>query len=214
MFVVERTLAQKIIDALFFPIRALLIHWNSRWGLTSLRHERMSMCRQHVEGLVLDIGCGPENVFIRHFIRDKGRGWGCDVYPYHGIDILVDSTTLPFKDGQFDTVTMIAVGGHIPINKRVATFRETNRVIKSGGRLIFTEGESVTQHLIHLYVRLCDALLSTELDIDGQRGMAKGESYCIVERELRSLFRCASFKLVKKHYFQWGLNRVYVVEKT
>jgi len=139
----------KIADSLSFPIRALFMATEGKFKLSSLREERMRMVARYCQGRVLDVGCGPGNLFIKDFIGDK-NGIGIDVFPYQGVsNVISDMTKLPFEDSSFDTVTLIAVGGHISKSKRKAEFVEFARVLRLGGFLIMTEGEPLTQFLSH-----------------------------------------------------------------
>jgi SAM-dependent methyltransferase len=203
---------QKIFDFLLFPIRALFISEESLWGLTSLRDERMGICSKYSSGRVLDIGCGRNNLFISKWVEDKSSV-GVDVYGYEGVDqVLEDVTHLPFPDQSFDTVTLIAVGGHIPENLRVAEFSEISRVLKFGGRLLFTEGEPITQTICHIYRKYFYALLGKK-DMDSERGMEHDEQYCMPKEEILRYLNTPPLVLIEKHKFMWGLNNLYIAKK-
>ena len=211
--VTERRGLRAVVDTLTVPFRAVLLPGDSRWGMTSLRDERMLMVKRYTGGGgVLDVGCGPGNVFIRSFCAKNGIG--IDVFPYEGVEHIVeDMTKLPFLNKTFDTVTLIAVLSHIPEAKRLPEFKEFHRVLKDDGRLVFTEGEPITQWLIHKWIWLYDRVFSTNWDVDRERGMEEGESYCVPEREIVRLISEASFCLERKVYFQWHLNKVFVCKK-
>ena len=116
--------SSKLLNFVLFPFRALFLPEESKWGLLSLRDERMKAVASYCTGKVLDVGCGPGNYFINHFIGTS-NGLGIDVYPYDGIEHVVDDMSfLPFGDSYYDSVTLIAVGGHIPKSKRLAEFKE------------------------------------------------------------------------------------------
>jgi ubiquinone/menaquinone biosynthesis C-methylase UbiE len=182
------------------------------FGLTSMRDERMGRAAQHCEGRVLDIGCGPGNLFIRNFIGTD-RGVGIDVYPYEGVESLVDSMAhLPFDDASFDTVSLIAVGGHIPKSGRTEEFAEFARVLKPGGRLVMTEGEPITQYLAHQWQHFYFSLQG-KVDMDHERGMDDEEQYCMPNAELLTYLNTPPLKHIATHAFQWHLNFVYIAEK-
>jgi perosamine synthetase len=200
------------IDAVTFPIRALFMGTEGNFGLSSLREERMRIVAKYCEGRVLDVGCGQGNLFIKEFIGEK-NGVGIDVFPYEGVtNIVEDMTNMPFKDSSFDTITLIAVGGHIPKPKRKAEFREFSRLLKPGGLLIMTEGEPVTQFLTHKW-RHFYCGLQGKLDMDSERGMDEEEQYCMPRAELLSYLNTPPLRFKMRKHFMWGLNNVYVASK-
>lgn len=207
-----RSMPGRLADAIFFPVRALFMGPTGYFGLSSLRDERMRAVARHCRGRVLDIGCGPGNVFIEEFIG-RDNGIGVDVYPYEGVPQLIDDPTrLPFSDGSFDTVTLIAVGGHIPQSQRVAEFAEIARVLTPGGRVVMTEGEPITQWMVHAWWHFF-LKLQGKVDVDHERGMKEDEQLCMPRDELISYLNTPPLKLVGWHRFMWRLNNVYVAER-
>ncbi len=206
----KRSKFQKFIDTLFFPVRALFIPEESYLGLTSLRDERMEEVAKEVSGYTLDIGCGRNNLFIKNFVQN---GIGIDIYEYEGVDNIVkDMTKLPFEDETFDSVTLIAIGGHIPKKDRVAEFKEIARVLKYGGKLILTEGEPITQTIGHLYREFSYKLMG-KVDMDNERGMEHDEEYCMPYDELMGYLNTPPLKFIKRRKFMWGLNNIYIAKK-
>tara|TARA_B100001059_G_scaffold186386_1_gene188307 strand:+ start:157 stop:810 length:654 start_codon:yes stop_codon:yes gene_type:complete len=206
----ERSRIQKILDAFLFPVRALFIPENSYFGLTSLRDERMEIVARETVGYTLDIGCGRNNLFINKYIDS---GIGVDVYAYEGVDnVIEDVTKLPFSDETFDTITLIAVGGHIPQEVRAKEFKEISRILKSGGRLVMTEGEPVSQTLGHIYREYSYKLVG-KVDMDHEREMEHDEQFCMPYQELMGYLNADPLKVIKRKRFMWGLNNVYVAQK-
>lgn len=200
-----------LFDNIFFPLRALFMGEEGRLGLSSLREERMEVVSRHCKGRVLDIGCGRENKFIRDYIGLE-NGVGVDVYGYEGVEqVINDPTNLPFEDNSFDTVTLIAVGGHIPSEIRVAEFKEIGRILKNGGHLVMTEGEPVTQYLVHHWTPIV-LKFQGKIDMDTERGMEEDEQYCMPQKELFKYLNSAPLNLKLHEKFMWGLNNVYVAE--
>jgi len=200
------------VNSICFPIRALFMPENGKFGLYSLRDERMSTVASFCSGRILDVGAGPGNLFIKKYIG-QNNGVGIDVYPYDKtLTIIEDMSQIPFEDSSFDTITLIAVGGHIPKSKRSDEFKEFSRLLKSGGMIVATEGEPVTQYLAHkwfpLYARLCG-----KKDMDTERGMAKDEETCMSRKELTSYLDTPPLKFIKRKSFMWGLNNVYIARK-
>jgi len=203
-----------IIDTITFPLRAVFLGGKGIPGLSTHREERMRIVESYCKGRVLDIGCGPGNVLINDYVGSE-NGIGIDVYPYDGVDNIVeDMSKLPFKDGEFDTVALVAVGGHIPRSKRAAEFKEFARVLRPGGNLVMTEGEPITQYLHHKWQGVMNAL-GGKIDMDSERGMEEEEEYCMPNRELVNYLQTAPLFLTerKRMVTQWGLNSVYVATR-
>lgn len=209
-----RTKLQAIADNFFFPFRALFIPEENHFGLTSLREERMELVAKYSTGRVLDIGCGKDNLFIRNWIDSSSDSVGIDVFSYDGVEqVHQDMTNLPFSDGSFDTITLIAVGGHIPQNVRVAEFAEIARVLKPGGTLLMTEGERVTQTVGHLWRHFSYALIGKK-DMDSERGMEEDEQYCMPYEEILGYLNTSPLKFERQIKFMWGLNNLYIAKKS
>jgi SAM-dependent methyltransferase len=209
----KRSVVQTMKDFFFFPLRAVWLFEEDRYGLSSLASERFYYVAGQVKGVCLDIGCGRNNRFIREFL--DGQGIGIDVYPYEGLtekDIVQDMTRLPWEESRFDTVTFIANINHIPRSIRQAEIVEACRILKPGGNMVVTMGNSLAEYLVHKLVACYDALLGTRFDMDGERGMDEEEEYSLSEQEIMRLMSGAGLGLIEKHYFvtQWGLNRMYV----
>jgi SAM-dependent methyltransferase len=208
----SRSTFGRAVDSVFFPYRAIFVGYETPLGLSTIKEERMRVVAKHCFGRVLDIGCGPGNNFITDFIG-LDKGVGIDVYPYEGVtEIVPDPEHLPYPDASFDCITLIAVGGHIPKEKRVPEFQEFARVLKPGGRLIMTEGEPITQWLAHKWYDLYLGVLGRD-NADTERGMEEGEQYCMPRTEIDRYLNTGPLRLVSRHRFMWGLNNVFVAEK-
>ncbi|MCX6175435.1 MAG: class I SAM-dependent methyltransferase [Ignavibacteriales bacterium] len=209
---VNKNIIRKIIDVIFFPLRALFIPEESKFFLTSLRNERFEKVAGFCEGRVLDVGCGRGNLFIKKYIGED-RGIGIDLYEYEGVEIVLkDFIVLPFGNDTFDTLTLIAVGGHIPKCDRDAEFKEFARVLKSGGKLIMTEGEPITQFLTHKW-RKFSYLLVGKTDMDSERGMKDDEEFCMPFHDIFHYLNKPPLKFSKRIKFMWGLNNIYIAQK-
>lgn len=202
----------RAFDTALFPFRALFIPEDNRFGLSSLREERFEQVAKFCRGKVLDVGCGKFDLFVQNWVGD-GSGVGIDVFPYDGVqNIVEDMTALPFDNESFDTLTLIAVGGHIPQNLRDKEFAEFGRVLKPGGRLVMTEGEPITQTLSHLWRHFSLTLIG-KTGMDDERGMEHDEQYCMPKAELLGYLNTPPLRFATRKRFMWGLNNVYVAEK-
>src|SRR5689334_17919677 len=106
----------QVIDLIFFPLRAITMFTEGKFGLSSLRDERYAYVSKEVKTPCLDVGCGEGNLFIKKYL--KGRGKGIDVFDYNGLldkqCVLRDITKFPFKNNTFNSVVLIASINHIP----------------------------------------------------------------------------------------------------
>ena len=131
---------------------------------------------------------------------------GIDVFPFDGVEnVFEDISNLPFEDYSFNTVTLIAAGGHIPKSKRVNEFREIIRLLRPEGLLLMTEGEPLTQYLSHKWSDFYYRMQGWQ-DMYSERGMVEDEEYCMPRKELLTYLYMAPLKLTKKLRFMWGLN--------
>jgi SAM-dependent methyltransferase len=162
---------------------------------------RLQMVLPHVRGRVLDIGCGANELVRRH----PGGGVGVDVHQWGQVDVVVpDTASLPFPDGAFETVTIVAALNHIP--NRAAVLTEARRVLGPGGRLILTmipPGISTAWHRLR---RRSDADQT-------ERGMKPGEVYGLSAGDVRALVTGAGFRITHEARFMLGVNTLTVVER-
>lgn len=135
---------------------------------------------------LLDVGCG-DGYFIK---RSKcTERFGLD--KFMGDDI-VDS--LPFDDNYFDYVTMLAVLDQL--EHPDAVVRDVHRVLKPGGRFVFTTNHKSAERLIRLYVRDLDSIMNTFIDHDRVLELA-GDRFAIAGH----------------HRFFLGLDQAYCLQK-
>jgi len=167
--------------------------------MDSLERWRLKMVLPWLRGYTCDLGCGYNNL-LRNY---AGQGVGVDVHPWPGVDVLIqDACKLPFDDGSFDTLTILAALNHFP--DRPGALREICRVLKPDGRFVFTMIGPLTGIVAHILFRK---------DETERGGMETGEKPGLGRREILGLLENAGFRLVKRIPFQLGLNAVYVAEK-
>ncbi len=209
----SRTALQKLKDFIFFPIRAVTLFHDDKWGLSSLRTERFDYASEAVTGYCLDIGCGRDNLFVTQFL--DGNGKGLDIFMYDGLteENITDSFShFPFDDNTFDSVTFIACLNHAPEPERDTELAEAFRVLKPGGNIIVTMGNPLAEIIVHKVVYIYDKLLGTDFDVDTERGMEEGEEYYLLDSEIRARLKKAGFHKLSKRYFvtQWCLNHMII----
>lgn len=208
----HRTGLQKTKDFLTFPLRAITLFHEDRFGLSCQATERYDYVSSAVIGRCLDMGCGT-NRLVREFLN--GNGVGVDVYKYaENIDgmIFENLLHLPFKNGEFDSVTFLANLSHIPEAEREEELTEAARVVRVGGNIIVTMALPLVEVIVHQVIWIYDRLFGTHLDHDNERGMQEGEAYYLTEREIRRLLTLAGFKRITYQPFltQWGMNGMYI----
>ena len=198
---------QKIKDRLYFPLLIFLSSDQARsLGLTPIDEERTGMALAHCHGLLLDIGCGTNELTL-HYRSMQKRGIGVDVYPWPGTDVVCDTTRLPLPDASFDTVTMLACLNHISLSQRDRVLQEARRVLREKGQLLITMINPVVGFVAHK-IRYC-------YDLDQlERGMGEEEDNGLWEREVKELLTRNGFRLVDTVPFVFRLNCLYIAAKS
>jgi SAM-dependent methyltransferase len=192
------TTLTRLWDFVGIPFRLILFDqkWLPRFGWTTLEEERLEAVFPHVDGRLLDIGAGTNTLVKRY-----GNGVGVDVHDWGGGALVVqDSSKLPFGDGEFDTVTLIACLNHIPY--REAVLRESRRLLRPGGRLLITMIDPILGGIGH-------ALWWYSED-KHRGGMLPGEVGGMWTRDTVQLCSTAGFTLVQHERFVYGMNNLYV----
>ncbi len=135
----------------------------------------------------LDIGCG-DGYFIK---RSRCRNcWGLDLL--YGDKF---GSKLNFPNDFFDYVTMLAVIEHLP--HPGTAFREVHRILKPGGKFIFTTPKKAAEWLIRLYAPGAEEEHAGYLDLD------------LVKKFSRGMFRIESYR-----GFCFGMNQVFSLIKS
>ena len=197
---------QTIKDRMCFPFLAFLSSEQARaLSLTPIDEERVAMALGRCRGLLLDIGCGT-NELVRGYRSRQGMAIGVDIYPWPGADVVCDTTSLPFPDRFFDTVAMLACLNHIPRSKRSQVLQEARRALKDEGQLLITMINPVIGFVVHAIRR--------RYDLDQlERGIGEEEAKGLWDREVKELLAESRLHLTETIPFVFGLNCLYVVEK-
>ena len=167
---------------------------------------RIDVVLPKVRGSLLDVGCGS-NQLVRRYRQERGErvAVGVDVHPWPGVDRVVeDSADLPFPDGSYDTVTIVAALNHIADRER--TLAEVFRVLREDGRLLVTMIPPGISRLWHF--------LRSPWDADqAERGMVEGELFGMTRAQVDRLLLDAGFRLREHERFMLGVNCLTVAEK-
>ncbi len=197
---------QTVKDRLCFPILVFLSAEQAQFlGLTPIDEERVIMALGQCRGLLLDIGCGT-NELARRYRSGQGRAIGVDVHPWPGADVVCDTTRLPFADRHFDTVAMLACLNHIPRSQRDQVLQEARRVLKDGGHLLITMINPVVGFVAHT--------IRHRYDRDQlERGMGEEEENGLWDGKIKRLVAENGLRIVHTLPFVFGLNRLYIGHK-
>ncbi|MFL5804297.1 MAG: class I SAM-dependent methyltransferase [Roseiflexaceae bacterium] len=112
------------------------------------------------KGRILDIGCGSFPYFLSHtFFREKFAiersipGTPPSDIRWFAID-LNHAPQLPFEDGFFSVITLLAVVEHLDPTGLTSLFQEAHRVLRPGGRVIITTPAAWSDKLLHWMARV------------------------------------------------------------
>jgi SAM-dependent methyltransferase len=211
-----RSVWDKVVNFIFFPYRAFIMNPNQSTSfLVCLRDERMSAVAKYCQGKTLDVGCGPDNVFISHFYKN---GVGVDFFKFQGLNdgqIISDPRKFPFADESFETITLIANINHIPMSVLEDEFKEMQRILKPGGRMVITRIGPITSVLTHNIVKLQSKITSHIHDMDSERGCCHDERYSVTKKEIKDVCGRNGLIFRESHLFWtvWCLNGLLVFEK-
>jgi SAM-dependent methyltransferase len=120
------------------------------------------------DGRLLDLGCGttPRFLLQTQFAQRVGVDPEVRARPPEGrVSLLradVAREYLPFRDGSFAVVTMLAVVEHLTSASLARVFAECCRVLQPGGRLILTWPAPWTASLLRVMAR-CALVSRTEI---------------------------------------------------
>jgi 2-polyprenyl-3-methyl-5-hydroxy-6-metoxy-1,4-benzoquinol methylase len=160
---------------------------------------------------VLDVGCHDGALF--QILKGRiAEGTGVDPHaePQPGLDHVTFITGLFPQDlpGDvvFDVITMLAVLEHFPPAELQRLPEAIAARLKPGGRFIATVPSPWVDHIIHglAFLRL---IHGARLGMDEHHGYA-------VENTTPLFTARAPLRLLVHQRFQWGLNNLFVFEKT
>jgi len=157
---------------------------------------------------VCDLGCGLEMAFL-DYSKDKiARGAGLDDQLESGTNgrwqrVPGDlSSPLPFADGEFDHVVMLAVLEHL--QRPEAVLRETFRILAPEGSLILTWPSGLVDPILGVLHAL--RLVSDEMESDEHQKRIPVET-------LRAVLQKIGFRQFFHRRFEFGLNHLMVATR-
>jgi cyclopropane fatty-acyl-phospholipid synthase-like methyltransferase len=103
---------------------------------------------------------------------------------------------------KFDTIVMLAVFEHIPVANRAAFVASCHDLLKEGGKVIMT-----------IPVPAVDKIIDTLTALKLADGMDLENHEDVPDQVIEDLFSEPKFRRLKKQYFQFGLNRLFVFER-
>jgi SAM-dependent methyltransferase len=154
---------------------------------------------------VCDLGCGLEAAFLDYAADKIAVGVGVDDQVEDGERgkwkrVRADlRSPLPFANGEFDHVVMLAVLEHLMEPEKV--LREVHRVIASGGSLIMTWPSSMVDPILNVLHGL--RLVSDEMESDEHQKRIPVES-------LQAMLQGIGFQRFFHRRFEFGLNNLMV----
>jgi len=154
---------------------------------------------------VCDVGCGLEAAFLDYAADRIAVGVGVDDQVEEGMRgrwkrVRADLRGgLPFGDGEFDHVVMLAVLEHLTEPENV--LRETYRVIAPGGSLIMTWPSAMVDPILDVLHKF--HLISDEMESDEHQKRIPVES-------LRDMLQKIGFQRFVHRRFEFGLNNLMV----
>jgi len=114
-------------------------------------------------GRILDIGCGSYPYFLAH--TSFAEKFAIDQLPLPqqtASELKIESFTLdleiephlPFEDGYFESVTLLAVVEHLDPSLMAILFKEVYRVLKPGGMVVLTTPAAWSDGLLKFMARI------------------------------------------------------------
>ena len=167
-----------------------------------LQDKRLKIVLPYVEGRLLDICCGT-NELVRNY---TGEGIGVDIKQWGDVDKVVEDTSkLPFEDNTFDTITILASLTYIP--NREDALIEARRILKDSGKLIIT---MIPPKFAHMWQKV----RSSWNEEHSELLMKEGQLYGMTDRELIKLLNDTGFEVELKKKFNLGVNNLTIAKKS
>jgi cyclopropane fatty-acyl-phospholipid synthase-like methyltransferase len=174
---------------------------------------RLSKVLSHIEkgDKVLDFGCGNQAFFLRAAEELLSEGIGID-YDVETQQLSPKLRTiggkyeeqLPFESQYFDKIVMLAVLEHIPLDKVDALMQEFKRLLKPGGKLVFTTPTPLSKPVLEFMAYNLKIIVEAEIR-DHKKYYNKNDVLELAQRNGLLLSSYATFQL--------GMNSVMTFSK-
>jgi len=157
---------------------------------------------------VCDLGCGLEAAFLNSAADKISHGVGVDDQVEEGIQgrwqlIRADLySQLPFPDGHFDHVVMLAVLEHLKEPERV--LREAHRILAHEGTLVLTWPSAMVDPILKVLHAI--GLVSAEMESDEHQER-------IPVAALMQMLQGVGFQKFIHRRFEFGLNNLMVATR-
>lgn len=157
---------------------------------------------------VCDLGCGLEAAFLDYAADRIAYGVGVDDRIEDGLRgrwqcVRADlRSALPFPEGHFDHVVMLAVLEHL--TEAEATLREAHRTLAPGGSLILTWPSATVDPILRVMHAL--GLVSDEMESDEHQKR-------IPIARLQQMLKRIGFQQFFHGRFEFGLNNLMVASR-
>ena len=154
---------------------------------------------------VCDLGCGLEAAFLDYASDRIASGVGFDDQVANGRQgrwkrVCGDlRSALPFSEGEFDHVVMLAVLEHLTEPEKV--LREAHRVLAPEGSLILTWPSAMVDPILNVLHKL--HFVSDEMESDEHQKRIPVET-------LEQMLHRIGFQRFLHHRFEFGLNNLMV----
>lgn len=150
---------------------------------------RARAVQPYVAGRLMDLACGDNRLVARN-----GSGVGVDIVNYTNVDVVCpDFSRLPFRDDEFDTVTILAALNYF--DRPEAVLCEVRRVLKPDGTLLVTFLNKTLSRWWHLVK---------------ERHTTPRPAFD--EAELTACLRAAKLRVAAKKSFMLGAKTIYFIK--